>query len=295
MRALLTLAIVLAGFLDARAVPDPFEGCKRTPVTGGLQFQCDAAVGLAVDAPGGDVRQQVESRIGLLRESLRQQVSAATLTRTDQVYRAGDKSWPEVQLEYRRTASEALVFEGHILAFKPDANTARLVLCGGGPDARTSATCSTLLPLLAEKGPAPFAPAAQPARVLGKPFTVPAGCETTTSGDKILAVDCGDTASLIVMQLDPKDDVARVLKVKRAKLLRDIPALREDEPAQCKVLNVQTSCTLLRAGEGQNEFIFRLATATVDGAPLFVECDQEASRTIPHPVCAAVISFGGPR
>src|SRR5437868_5005956 len=148
MYAPLTLAIVLTAALDAGAAADPFEGCKRTHVMGGLQFTCGAALGIAVDAAGGDVRQQVESQIGLLRDSLQRQVSAATLTRTDQVYRAGDKSWPEVRLEYRRIASEALIFEGHILAFKPDANTARLVFCGGGPGANTSATCSALLPLL---------------------------------------------------------------------------------------------------------------------------------------------------
>lgn len=156
----MTLAIVVGGSLDARAAPDPFEGCKRTPGTGGFTFECGGAIGVALDTPGGNVRQQVESQIGLWRESLHQ-VPKATLTTIDQIYRAGDKSWPEVRLEYRRTGSQALVFEGHILGFKPDENTARFVLCGGVPDAKTSSTCAALLPLLTEKGPGPFVPAAQ--------------------------------------------------------------------------------------------------------------------------------------
>src|ERR1700738_2824595 len=292
-RLMVAAILASASSFAARAVPsDPLEGCDRMPIPGGVNIVCGGAISSIVDNTGGDVEQLRDFQIAFLRDSLHRQLAAAELTATAMVYRAGEKSWPAVRLEFRRTGSNTLWFEGHIIAFKPDANTARLAFCGGSStSADMGPRCAVLLPLYAEKGPAPFTPVAQGARVLGKPFAVPKGCSPTVSTDALLSVDCGEPTSLIFVQLPSKYELSRAPALKRDKLLREIPGIKAGKPVPCKVIGVETSCTVLRAGEGTSEIVFRLAAAQVGDVTVFVECDQEATLAAPHAVCSGLLSF----
>lgn len=281
------LVAVLLVVSSSAGAEDVLDGCKVTPIAGGVQFTCDGLIGSVSDFPNLAVKDALSSQLAGLKSSIK-----GELVTSDAKVTANGKSWSGVHFAVRRGAEEKPSFEGDLLGEEPVKGTARLALCGAATaKAGAAARCKKILPALFAMGPAAFSkPPADP-MFAGKKVVIPEGCKTVDAGEKHFRIACGETAFVASLTLTSAAEMPKITAALKQELIKGVPGAVAGADRKCKIGGVDTICSTVTAGEGAEMATFVLGAALVNKVPTSVQCAQAALDKGVHPVCAGMLAL----
>lgn len=265
--------------------------CQRSSLFGGPTFSCHGLVAGVSENEGLPPSRVLEIFTAGMRAVVG---SIGELSTTVTTFAAEGKEWPGVFLSLHQPGETKNLIEGHLLVFESGEGAIRTAFCLSPPSQPVMIErCRRLLPMLADKGPAPFRiTPAEPTFLptfLGKPLALPAGCKTLDASDKGFRVQCG-AAALLSMRLSNLEELPMGLGVTSEMLLHAFRAT-PGEDRDCYIGGVMAKCRTFHAGEGPNRIVFYVGGAEVEKVPVVVACGQPADQTAVDPLCANVMTF----